>query len=67
VDQQGNILDILVTSKRDKHAATRSFRKLLKGCRYVPRVIITDKWASYGAAWQRHSAVAEPSHAGRQS
>jgi len=50
VDQHGNVLDILVTSKRDKHAAKRFFRKLLKGCRYVPRVIITDKLASYGAA-----------------
>ena len=50
VDQHGNVLDILVTSKRDKHAAKRFFRKLLKGCRYVPRVVITDKLASYGAA-----------------
>ncbi len=33
-----------------KHAAKRFFRKLLKGCQYVPRVIITDKLASYGAA-----------------
>src|SRR5690242_7663402 len=45
VDQYGNVLDILVTSKRDRHAAKRFFRKLLKGCRYAPRVIITDKWA----------------------
>ncbi len=50
VDQHGNVLDILVTAKRDKHAAKRFFRKLLKGCRYVPRVIITDKLKSYGAA-----------------
>jgi len=50
VDQYGTVLDILVTSKRDKQAAKRFFRKVLKGCRYVPRVIITDKWASYGAA-----------------
>src|SRR5215203_4131362 len=50
VDQHGNVLDILVTSKRDQQAAKRFFRKLLKGCRYIPRVIITDKWASYGAA-----------------
>src|SRR5215212_4464560 len=50
VDPFGNVLDILVTSKRDKQAAKRFFRKLLKGCPYVPRVIITDKWASYGAA-----------------
>jgi putative transposase len=35
---------------RDKAAAKKSFRKLLKGLTYVPRVIITDKLASYGAA-----------------
>jgi putative transposase len=39
VDQHGHVLDILVTAKRDKHAAKRFFRKLLKGCQYVPRVI----------------------------
>jgi putative transposase len=50
VDQHGNILDILVTSQHDKQAAKRFFRKLLKSCRYVPRVIITDKFKSYGAA-----------------
>ncbi len=50
VDQDGNVLDILVQSRRNKAAAKRFFRKLLKGCMYVPRVIITDKLASYGAA-----------------
>jgi putative transposase len=50
VDQDGNILDILVQRRRDKKAAKRFFRKLLKGCQYVPRVIITDKLKSYGAA-----------------
>ncbi len=50
VDQQGNVLDILVQSRRDMAAAKRFFRKLLKGCEYVPRVIITDKLGSYGAA-----------------
>jgi putative transposase len=52
VDQHGNVLDILVTSRRDKQAAKRFFRKLLTGCTYVPRVIITDKCRSYGAAKQ---------------
>jgi putative transposase len=52
VDQHGNVLDILVTSRRDKQAAKRFFRKLLTGCKYVPRVIITDKCRSYGAAKQ---------------
>ena len=46
----GNVLDILVQRRRDKNAAKTFFRKLLKGLRYVPRVIITDKLASYGAA-----------------
>ncbi|WP_201391438.1 IS6 family transposase [Ktedonobacter sp. SOSP1-85] len=50
VDQDGNILDILVQSRRNKHAAKKFFRKLLKGLQYVPRVIITDKLASYAAA-----------------
>jgi len=50
VDQHGNVLDILVQSRRNKRAAKKYFRKLLKGCQYVPRVLITDKLASYGAA-----------------
>jgi putative transposase len=50
VDQDGNVLDILVTSRRNARSAKRFFRKLLKGLRYVPRVVITDKLRSYGAA-----------------
>lgn len=50
VDQDGNVLDILVTDKRDTTAAKRFFRKLLKDLAYVPRVIVTDKLRSYGAA-----------------
>ncbi len=53
VDQNGTVLDILVTSRRDAKAATRFFRKLLKGLRYVPRVLVTDKLASYGVAHRR--------------
>jgi putative transposase len=53
VDQDGNVLDILVTSRRDTTAATRFFRKLLTGLRYVPRVLVTDKLASYHAARRR--------------
>ncbi len=44
------MLDILVQSCRNKKAAKKFFRKLLKGLRYVPRVIITDKLKSYSAA-----------------
>jgi putative transposase len=50
VDQDGDVLDILVQSNRDKKAAKKFFRKLLKTLRYVPRVIVTDRLRSYGAA-----------------
>jgi putative transposase len=50
VDQHGNLLDILVQSRRDKRAAKKFFRKLRKRYQCVPRVLITDKLASYGAA-----------------
>jgi len=53
VDQHGTVLDILVASRRDTKAAARFFRKLLTGLEYVPRVLITDKLASYGAARRR--------------
>jgi putative transposase len=50
VDQDDNVLDILVQSRRNKKAAKKFFRKLLRGLTYVPRVVITDKLKSYGAA-----------------
>jgi putative transposase len=50
VDQDGEVLDILVQSRRNKKAAKRFFRKLLKGLQYVPRVIVTDQLRSYRAA-----------------
>ena len=53
VDQHGNVLDILVQSRRNAVAAKRFFRKLLKGLRYVPRVIVTDKLASYQVAHRK--------------
>jgi putative transposase len=50
VDQDGTVLDILVQSRRDKQAAKRLLRKLLKKQMRPPRVMITDKLASYQAA-----------------
>lgn len=50
VDQDGNVLDILVQSRRNTKAATGFFRKRLKGLKDVPRVIIPDKLKRYGAA-----------------
>ncbi|WP_328702482.1 IS6 family transposase [Belnapia arida] len=50
VDQNGMVLDVLVQSRRDKRAAKRLLRKLLKRQCRAPRVMITDKLPSYGAA-----------------
>ena len=50
IDQHGNVLDVLVQSRRNTKAAKRFFRKLLKGLCYAPRVIVTDKLGSYAAA-----------------
>ncbi|WTC92682.1 IS6 family transposase [Streptomyces sp. NBC_01650] len=50
VDQDGNVLDIFVQNRRDTAAARRFFRRLLKGTGAVPRVVVTDKLRSYGAA-----------------
>ena len=50
VDQGGEVLDVLVQLRRDGKAVKRFFRKLLKGLRYTPPVIVTDKLRSYGAA-----------------
>jgi putative transposase len=50
VDQTGIVLDVLVQSRRDKRAAKRLLRKLLKKQGRPPRVMITDKLASYPAA-----------------
>ena len=50
VDQDGEILDILLQSRRNARAAKRFLKKLLKGLQYVPRVLVTDKLKSYGVA-----------------
>ncbi|MBL3671266.1 IS6 family transposase [Streptomyces sp. M2CJ-2] len=50
VDAGGNVLDILVQNRRDTAAARRFFRRLLKKTRAVPRVLVTDRLRSYGAA-----------------
>src|SRR3954451_10710630 len=50
VDQHGAVIDILVPPKRDRRAAILFFRKLLRTTKRQPRVIITNKLRSYGAA-----------------
>jgi putative transposase len=60
VDQDGNVLDILVQQRREKAAAKRFFRKLLKGCQYIPRVIIMDQLRRDGAAMREFLPSIEP-------
>ncbi len=50
VDQDGDVLDILVQKRKDKRAAVRFFKKLMKGQSRSVRQIVTDKLPSYGAA-----------------
>jgi putative transposase len=42
VDAEGEVLDVLVQSKRNKHAALKLMRKLLRKCGFVPDRLITD-------------------------
>ena len=50
IDRQGQVLDILLQKRRNKQAAKRFFRRLLKKTAQTPEVIVTDKLRSYGAA-----------------
>ena len=65
VDADGAVLDILLQNRRDTAAARRFFRTLMKKTQAVPRVIVTDKLASYGAAHRRvMPSVQHRSHKG---
>jgi len=50
VDSEGEILDILVQPRRDRAAALRLMRKLLRKQGYAPDVLVTDRLASYACA-----------------
>jgi len=50
VDGEGEVLEVLVQPRRDKAAAMRLLRKLLRRQGFVPTVVVTDKLRSYGAA-----------------
>jgi len=50
VDSEGEVLEILVQSRRNKRAALKLMRKLLKKQGFVPDTVVTDKLPSYGAA-----------------
>jgi hypothetical protein len=50
VDAEGAVLDVLVQSKRNKHAALKLMRKLLKKYTFAPERLVTDDLRSYAAA-----------------
>ena len=53
VDHEGEILDMLVQRRRDKCAALRLMRKLLKKQGFAPKLLVTDKLRSYGSAFRQ--------------
>ena len=53
VDHEGEVLDMLVQHRRDCRAALRLMRKLLKKQGFAPKLLVTDKLRSYGAAFRR--------------
>ena len=63
MDQDGNVWDLLGQRRRDKRAAKKFFRKQLKGLSYIPRVLVTDKLQSSGAAKRESLPGVEPSPA----
>jgi putative transposase len=52
VDHEGEILDMLVQSRRDTKAALRLMRKLLRKQCFAPKLLVTDKLGSYGSAFR---------------
>ena len=52
VDHEGEILDMLVQRRRDMRAALKLMRKLLRKQGFAPRLVVTDKLRSYGAAFR---------------
>ena len=52
VDQDGDVIDVLVQARRNRRAAERFFRKLLKNEGAIPFRLATDKLKSYGTAFR---------------
>src|SRR5215208_29171 len=63
VDHEGEVLDMLVQRRREKRAALRLMRKLLRKQGFAPKLLTTDKLGSYGAAF-RHLGLTCPHEQG---
>ena len=64
VDAEGEVLDVLVQTKRNKHAALKLMRKLLKKYGFMPDKMVTDDLRSYGAA-AREPGISDRHERGR--
>src|SRR6202050_798694 len=67
VDDEGEVLDLLVQRRRDKAAAVKLLRKLLKKQGFAPEVLVTDKLRSYGAAKSKMRLCARHEQGMRQN
>ena len=67
VDSEGEVLDILVQSRRNKTAALKVIRKLLRKQGFVPATFITDKLPSYGAALKDLGLIRHHDFGGRKN
>jgi len=67
VDSEGEVLDILVQSRRNKKAALKLMRKLLKKQGHAPTEVVTDKLPSYGTALRDLSMTGKHVTGGRSN
>src|SRR3989440_1376558 len=67
VDHEGEVLEILVQRRRDKRAAVKLMRKLLRKQRFAPKKVTTDKLRSYGAAFRHLGRSCHHEHGLRQN
>ncbi|RVQ66377.1 IS6 family transposase [Croceicoccus ponticola] len=58
VDKEGEVLDVLVQKRRNKTAALKLLKKLLKNQGFAPEAIVTDGLRSYPAALRELGALA---------
>jgi putative transposase len=67
VDEEGEVLDLLVQRRRDRKAAVRLMRKLLRKTGVTPELLVTDKLRSYGAAFREIGLTARHEQGLRQN
>ena len=65
VDQDGEVVDVFLQSRRDGRAAKRFFRRLIRNHNGEPRKIVTDKLRSYGVAHRELDGGAQPRYDSR--